>query len=56
MENRTEILNELNELSPALAAIQNVHVVTVPDGYFEYLSAGIMMGIENTYSIIQHQI
>jgi hypothetical protein len=47
MENRIDILNELKELSPALAAIQNVHVFTVPDGYFEYLSTDILLGIEN---------
>ena len=49
MENRIDILNELKELSPALAALQNVHVFTVPDGYFEYLSTDILLGIENAH-------
>lgn len=46
MENRTDILNELKELSPAIAAIEKVNVFTVPEGYFECLGADIMMGIE----------
>jgi hypothetical protein len=47
MENRTDILNELKELSPTLAAIEKVNVFRVPDGYFEYLGTDILMGIEN---------
>ena len=46
MENKFDILNELRELSPTLAAINKVNVFTVPQGYFEYLSADILMGIE----------
>ncbi len=46
MENRIDILNELKELSPTIAAIQKVNVFTVPEGYFEYLGADILMGIE----------
>ncbi|MBK8493868.1 MAG: hypothetical protein IPL50_01870 [Chitinophagaceae bacterium] len=47
MKNNPDILNELKELSPVLAAIEKTNVFTVPDGYFEHLGAGIMMGIEN---------
>ncbi len=47
MENRTDILNELKELSPTLAAMEKVHVFTVPHGYFENLVTDILMGIEN---------
>jgi hypothetical protein len=46
MENRNDILNELKELSFTIAAIEKVNVFTVPDGYFENLSADILMGIE----------
>jgi len=46
MENRTDILNELKALSPTIAAIEKVNVFTVPEGYFDYLSVDILMGIE----------
>ena len=46
MENRIDILNELKELSPFIAAMEKVNVFTVPQGYFEHLGADIMMGIE----------
>ena len=46
MENRIDILNELQALSPTIAAIQKVNVFTVPQGYFEHLGADILMGIE----------
>ncbi len=47
MENTNDILNELKELSPTLAAMEKVNVFTVPEGYFEHLSTGILLGIEN---------
>jgi hypothetical protein len=46
MENRYDILNELLELSPTVAAIKKVNVFTVPVGYFENLGADVLMGIE----------
>jgi hypothetical protein len=46
MENRIDILNELKELSPTIAAMEKVNVFTVPLGYFEHLGADILMGIE----------
>lgn len=46
MENRTDILNELKALSPTIAAIEKVNVFTVPEGYFDFLSVDILMGIE----------
>lgn len=46
MENTIDILNELKELSPAVAAIRKVNVFTVPQGYFEYLATDIMTGIQ----------
>lgn len=45
MENRTDILNELSELSPVIAGIEKINVFTVPAGYFENLSSGILAGI-----------
>ncbi|MEO6253020.1 MAG: hypothetical protein ABIO79_06935 [Ferruginibacter sp.] len=47
MEQQVDILNELKALSPTVAAIQKVNVFAVPNGYFEYLSADILMGIEH---------
>jgi hypothetical protein len=47
METRIDILNELKALSPTLAAIEKVNVFTVPAGYFEFLEADIMMGIQS---------
>ena len=51
MENRNDILNELKELSPTIAAMEKVHVFTVPPGYFEHLGADILMGIETENGI-----
>jgi hypothetical protein len=53
MENRIDILNELKALSPALAAIEKVNVFTVPAGYFEYLGADIMLGIQTENGLPQ---
>jgi hypothetical protein len=51
MENRIDILNELQALSPTIAALEKVNVFTVPDGYFEYLSADVLMGINAEYGL-----
>lgn len=45
MENRTDILNELRELSPFLAEMEKLNVFKVPAGYFEHLSSDILVGI-----------
>lgn len=50
MENSIDILNELKELSPVVAAIKKINVFTVPDGYFVHLSTDILMGIKNRSS------
>lgn len=34
MKSSTEILNELNDISPALAKIEKMNVFSVPEGYF----------------------
>lgn len=43
MENRNDILNELNALSLVIAGIEKVNVFTVPAGYFERLGDDILM-------------
>ena len=45
MENNVDILNELKELSPIIAGIEKKNLFTVPAGYFENLSEGILAGI-----------
>lgn len=56
MENTTDILNELKELSPALAALEKINVFTVPAGFFDHLSADILMGIENEYGLNKNTV
>jgi aspartokinase-like uncharacterized kinase len=53
MENSIDILNELKQLSPTLAAIEKVNVFTVPAGYFESLCTDILMGIETENGLVQ---
>ena len=48
MENKIDILNELREISPAVANIGNKNVYQIPDGYFEMLSNVIMNRINNS--------
>jgi len=52
MENKIDILNELQALSPTIAAIKKVNVFTVPDGYFECLSADILLGIDTESGLL----
>lgn len=51
MESIKDILNELRELSPVIAAIERRNVFTVPEGYFENLGADIIAGIESEKGI-----
>lgn len=46
MENRIDILNELKELSPVMAAMEKVNIFTVPNGYFESLGEIVLMSIK----------
>ena len=46
MENITEILNELQSLSPTLAGLQGLNLYTVPNGYFDVLSEDILHTIQ----------
>ncbi len=43
MYQQDNILNELQELSPTLAAIPKVNVFTVPGGYFDLLSTHLLL-------------
>lgn len=43
MTNRNDILNELNIISPTVAAIPFVNVFTVPEGYFNRLTQAIFI-------------
>lgn len=45
MENKEDILNELQALSPALAALEKVNVFTIPAGYFDQLSGYCLLGV-----------
>ena len=42
METNSQILNELNALSPTLAGMRNVNVFSVPPGYFDSISATVI--------------
>jgi hypothetical protein len=46
MENRTNILNELREISPVVAAISLQNPYTVPAGYFEGLAEQVLQRIQ----------
>ncbi|HQW82975.1 MAG TPA: hypothetical protein PK987_00865 [Ferruginibacter sp.] len=46
MDNKDYILNELKEISTLVASIKRVNVFTVPDGYFSFLPADILVGIK----------
>lgn len=52
MENRTDILNELREISETLAVMEKVNVFTVPEGYFESLPTDILLGIHTESGIL----
>ncbi len=56
MQNSIEILNELQELSPLLAAMDKVHVWEVPSGYFDNLPAVVWAAVnEEKNSLPQPQ-
>ncbi len=46
MENRIDILNELNALSAVVAGMEKVNVFTVPAGYFERLGDEILLLVQ----------
>lgn len=52
MSNRTEILNELKEISQVVANINLVNVFSVPEGYFESLPEIISAGLEHSSPLL----
>jgi hypothetical protein len=46
MEINSDILNELKDISPVLGAIEKTNVFTVPEGYFEKLSADVLVALK----------
>lgn len=52
MESRIDILNELRELSPLLAGMEKTNVFSVPEGYFESLSADIQASLAEEAGIV----
>ncbi len=64
MENRVDILNEIQTLSPLIAGLDKVNVFTVPQGYFNSIAATVLacineaennlsssIGKENSYQV-----
>lgn len=59
MENRTEIQEELQTLSPLLAGMDKVNVFTVPGGYFESIAPDVLACIhegENNLPSVQNAL
>ncbi len=52
MKPESEILNELNTLSPVVAGIVNVNIFSVPEGYFENLSAQILYSVKQEEPVL----
>jgi hypothetical protein len=44
--NSRDILNELKELSPLLAGMEKVNVFAIPEGYFDGVSAAVLIGVK----------
>ncbi len=51
MEKNNEILNELQNISPLIAAIGKANVFTVPEGYFDSISNTVMLSIHEDISL-----
>lgn len=49
MERNNEILNELENISPLVAAIGKANVFSVPEGYFESISNTVMLSINEEH-------
>lgn len=45
MNNRTDILNELKNISPLVAGIGNKNVFSVPEGYFESIGPTVLLSV-----------
>lgn len=51
MKKGDEILNELQSISPLIAAIGKVNVFSVPDGYFDNISDTVIMTLNEDFSV-----
>ena len=49
MEKNNEILNELQSISPLVAAIGKANVFSVPDGYFDSISNTVIMSVNEEF-------
>ncbi|MBS1935990.1 MAG: hypothetical protein JST96_18465, partial [Bacteroidetes bacterium] len=56
MANRTEIWNELREISPVVAGINHAGVFTVPENYFNTLSEKIISRIRAGFSSEKNEL
>lgn len=56
MENRNDILNELREISPVLAGINNINVYSVPAGYFDGFAQNILPLVKDEQSSLLSSI
>ena len=50
MSNKSEILNEIKEISPLLASLNKTEVYTVPDNYFDNFCTGILSKINLSHN------
>lgn len=53
MNNRTHILNELNNISPLVAGIGSKNVFSVPEGYFDSISPTILLSVKEEAPVLQ---
>jgi hypothetical protein len=51
MEKKSDILNELQTISPLLAGIGKVNVFRVPDGYFDSISDTVIFTLTEDFSV-----
>ncbi|MBN8699354.1 MAG: hypothetical protein J0L54_07060 [Chitinophagales bacterium] len=52
MENSNNILQEIQEISPLIAAIEKRNVFTVPDGYFDWVSENVFSAIKYDDAVV----
>jgi hypothetical protein len=50
MEKKSDILNELQSISPLIASVKKVNVFSVPDGYFNSICNTVMLSINEGFS------
>jgi hypothetical protein len=52
MNNRTNILNELNNISPLVAGIGSKNVFSVPEGYFDSISPTVLLSVKEEAPVL----